>query len=102
MKYNETIIPKHTWEQIYALTYLNPDNSPDLKKIKVTLYLYHVMQEKVSAVYDEITMGEINDPQAAPHEVLEIVEEIECGLVDSVRNDAIVETRMELSKFNPN
>lgn len=98
MKYNETIISKDLWEKMFEYNYLKDDGTPDLNEIRVTLYLYHCMLEKVSEVYNEITQGEINDPHCEPAQILQIVSELEEDFLDFVDETARIETIREMSK----
>lgn len=102
MKYNERIISRKDWEQIYAYQYINSDGTPNLGKIKTSLYLYHVLLNKVEEVYSELSLGEIMDPQTAPEIILGFLEDQEEGLVEFVEEEAIMETRKMLGTFGSN
>jgi len=102
MKYNETIISRKEWEEIYAYQYINSDGTPNLNKIKTSLYLYHVLLNKVEEVYSELTLGEITDPQTAPEIILGFLEEQEQELIEFAQDEATMETRKMLGTFGVN
>ena len=102
MKYNETIISRKDWDAIYGYQYINSDGTPNLAKIKTSLYLYHVLLEKVEATYGELTQGQVIDPQTAPEIILSFLEEQEQELIEFAQDEAEVKTRKMLGTFGSN
>jgi hypothetical protein len=93
MKYNETVLSRKDWENIFKHEFLNQDKSLNVNKIKTSLYLYYVLNLKVSDAYEQITAGTITDPQTEPELVMACLEEIEEDLSKIITNEAARKTR---------